>query len=194
RGGGRRGGVEGLRWRASGVAISLCARAGLAAPARAAPALVAGYGFGEGSGALTADVSGNGIVGTLVSGPAWVAGRNGTGLSFNGSTTYVNLGNPAALQLTGSMTLSAWVFEPANVGDDGQIVAKSDGAAGWQLKSSPDTGVRTFAVRIVNSSGAIVQRYSRTVRALNVWYHVTGVYDAAAQTLNIYVNGVLDNG
>jgi len=176
------------------VALVLCAIASVAGPARAAPGLLAGYGFSEGSGTSTTDASGNGITGALVSGPAWVAGKNGTGLSFNGSSTYVDLGNPAALQLTGSMTLSAWVLETANVGDDGQIVAKSDGGAGWQLKSSPDTGVRTFAVRLVSSTGAIVQRYSRTVRSLNTWYYVTGVYDAAARTLNIYVNGALDNG
>jgi hypothetical protein len=32
------------------------------------------------------------------------------------------------------------------------------------------------------------------VLTTNTWYHVAGVYDAAAQTLSIYVNGVLDNG
>ncbi len=126
--------------------------------------------------------------------PAWVAGKNGTGLSFNGSSTYVDLGTSAALGFTGSMTLSAWVYETANVGDDGQIVAKSDGGSGWQLKSTPDTGARTFGIAITNSSGGYVGRYSSTVRALNTWYHVAGVYDATAQTLNIYVNGVLSNG
>src|SRR5206468_1589688 len=30
--------------------------------------------------------------------------------------------------------------------------------------------------------------------ALNTWYFVASVYNAAAQTLDIYVNGVLDNG
>ena len=164
------------------------------APAQAATGLVAGYGFSEGSGSTTADASGNGITGTLVSGPTWTAGRNGTGLSFNGSSTYVDLGNPAALQFAGSMTLSAWVYETANVFDDGQIVAKSDGESGWQLKSTPDTGVRTFGIAITNSSGAPIQRYSNTIRALNTWYHVAGVYDAAAQTLSLYVNGNLDNG
>ncbi len=88
------------------------------------------------------------------------------------------------------MTLSAWVFETGNVADDGQIVAKSDGAAGWQLKSTPDTGVRTFGIAV----NAVVQRYSRTVRVLNTWYHVAGVYNATTRTLDIYVNGVLDNG
>ena len=158
------------------------------------PNLLAGYGFGEGGGTTTADASPNGFSGTLVGSPGWVAGKNGTGLSFNGSSTYVDLGNPVGLQFSGSMTLSAWVFETANVGDDGQIVAKSDGSSGWQLKSSPDTGVRTFAVAVSDAGGNPVQRYSRTVRALNTWYHVAGVFDATARTLDIYVNGVQDNG
>ena len=113
-------------------------------PARAAapldsPGLLAGYGFGEGAGTTTADTSGNGFTGTLVGSPGWVTGRTGTGLSFNGSTTYVDLGNPSGLQFTGSMTVSAWVHETANVGDDGQIVAKSDGSSGWQLPSTLQT-------------------------------------------------------
>jgi glucose/arabinose dehydrogenase/PKD repeat protein len=168
-------------------------------PARAAapldsPALLAGYGFSEGAGNTTADASPNAFGGTLVGSPGWVAGKNGTGLSFNGSSTYVDLGNPSALQFSGSMTLSAWVLETANVGDDGQIVAKSDGISGWQLKSSPDTGVRTFAVVVTDASGNPVQRYSSTVRALNTWYHVAGIFNATARTLDIYVNGALDNG
>jgi hypothetical protein len=146
------------------------------------------------AGTTTADASGNGLSGTLVGSPAWVSGKNGIGLSFNGSSTHVDLGNPTALQFTGSMTVSAWSHETANVGDDGQIIAKSDGSSGWQLKSSPDTGVRTFAIAVTDANGNPVQRYSGTVRALNTWYHVTGVFNAAARTLDIYVNGVLDNG
>ena len=80
-----------------------------------------------------------------------------------------------------------------DAGDDGQIIAKSDDSSGWQLKTSPDTGPHTFAIAISSSSGR-VQRYSTTVRALNTWYHVAGVYNATARTLDIYVNGVRDNG
>jgi hypothetical protein len=29
---------------------------------------------------------------------------------------------------------------------------------------------------------------------LNTWYHVAGVYNATTLTLDIYVNGILDNG
>ena len=28
----------------------------------------------------------------------------------------------------------------------------------------------------------------------NRWYHVAGVYDAAAKTMNVYLDGQLDNG
>ena len=115
-------------------------------------------------------------------------------LSFNGSSSYVDLGNPALLQITGSMTWSAWVEAAANPAADGQIVAKADDASGWQLKTSPDTGPHTFGVRVAGATNTLAQRYSTTVRSLNVWYHVAGVYNASAQTLDISVNGVLDNG
>jgi hypothetical protein len=54
--------------------------------------------------------------------------------------------------------------------------------------------VRTFAVVVTDASGNAVQRYSSTVRALNTWYHVAGIFNATARTLDIYVNGALDNG
>jgi hypothetical protein len=92
------------------------------------------------------------------------------------------------------MTWSAWVKAAANPADDGQIIAKSNDAGGWQFKTSPDTGPHTFGVAVTAISGFKAQRYSVTQRALNTWYYVAGVYDASGSTLNIYVNGVLDNG
>ena len=82
----------------------------------------------------------------------------------------------------------------ANPADDGQIVAKSNDASGWQFKTSPDTGPHTFGVGVAGATNTFAQRYSTTVRSLNVWYHVAGVYNASARTLDIYVNGVLNNG
>src|SRR5262249_37216081 len=82
----------------------------------------------------------------------------------------------------------------ANPPDDGQIVAKSDGHGGWQFKTSPDTGPETFGLAITGSSGSATQRYSTTVRALNTWYHLAAVYNAAAGTMDVYVNGTLSTG
>jgi len=92
------------------------------------------------------------------------------------------------------MTWSAWVKAAANPGDDGNIIAKSDATSGWQFKTSLDTGSQTFGIAVSGSANDWTQRYSSTVRSLNVWYHVAGVYNAAAQTLDFYVNGVLNNG
>jgi hypothetical protein len=133
-----------------------------------------------------------------VNGATWsTAGKNGGALSFNGTSNYVDLGNASGWALTGSATWSAWVFATGNPADDGQIISKSGsggGNAGWQLKTSPDTGPQTFAVGVSPDGNTSVQRYSTTARALNTWYYVAGVYDATAKTLHIYVNGVLDDG
>ena len=156
--------------------------------------LVAAYSFNEGTGTSVADASGNGNTGTVV-GASWTAGgKYGGALSFNGSSSYVDLGNPAAFGVTGSMTWSAWINSAANPPDDGIIVAKSDSASGWQVKTSPDTGPQTFGSSVSASAGSRIQRYSTTVRSLNTWYHVAGVYDASARTLSVYVNGVLSSG
>src|SRR5262245_19121799 len=65
---------------------------------------IAAYAFSDGAGATTADASGNGIVGTLF-GATWAAGKNGGGLAFNGTSSYVDLGAPALVQNTGSLTV-----------------------------------------------------------------------------------------
>ena len=63
----------------------------------------------------------------------------------------------------------------ANPPDDGQIIAKSDDTSGWQFKTSPDTGPHTFGMGVAGATNTFAQRYSTTVRSLNVWYHVAGV-------------------
>jgi hypothetical protein len=162
--------------------------------------LVAAYSFNEGAGTVAADASGRGHTGSLTDATWTVDGKYGNALAFNGTTSYVDLGNAADLQITGSMTWSAWIFATADPGDDGQIIAKSlsAGAAwrpqGWHFKTSPDTGPHTFGVGVSPDGLSLTQRYSTAVRALNTWYHVSGVYDAAAGTLDIYVNGILDDG
>ena len=115
----------------------------------------------------------------------------GGGLSFTGDD-HVNLGNPAQLQMTGSMTLTA-IRISSNPVDDASIVSKL-GDVGWQLKTIADTGSRTLGIQISAPGGEVVQRYGGTVLATGTWYHVAGVYDASARTLSVYLNGALNNG
>src|SRR5262249_49635612 len=120
----------------------------------------------------------------------------GNALVFSGSdSSYVDLGNPASLQLTGSMTVSAWINSAAYPGDDAAIVSKRDSTGGYQLDTTVDGGPRTIGFQLTNpSTGATMKRLGATTLQLNQWYFVTGVYDAQAQTINVYLNGVLDNG
>ena len=85
----------------------------------APPGPVAAYSFDEGSGTVALDSSGNNNTGTLVNNPAWTLGKYGKALSFNGSTSYVDLGSPGAFDTPGSMTWSAWVYAAADLPDEG---------------------------------------------------------------------------
>jgi uncharacterized protein (TIGR03437 family) len=156
--------------------------------------LIAAYAFDENSGSTTTDASGNSNTGQI-KGATWTASaKHGKALSFNGSSSYIDLGKSATLQSSGSMTWSAWIYATGNPPDDGQIIARSDNSTGWQLKTTPDTGKRTFGIAVSGSSSGHTQRYSKTVYSLNTWYYVAGVYNTGTKTLDIYVNGVLDNG
>ena len=159
--------------------------------------LAAAYAFDEGKGSTTVDDSGNGNTGQI-HGATWTSkAKHGKALSFNGSSSYVDVGNGSSLQGTGSMTWSAWVYAAANPVDDGNIIAKSSwgsGLIGWQFKTTPDSGPHTFGILISADGNTYTERCSKTVRALKTWYHVAAVYNASAGALDIYVNGVLDDG
>ena len=159
----------------------------------APPGLAASYAFDEGTGTTTADSSGHGLAGTLTNGATWMPAHFGNGVSLDGANDYVNLNNPTGLQFTGSMTISGWIYSQAFPGDDAAIVSKRT-TVGYQLDTTVDTGRRTVGFKLTNSSGADMFRYGATTLQANTWYFVAGVYDATAKTLNVYVNGQLDNG
>src|SRR3954447_7720257 len=96
--------------------------------------ITAGYAFDEVSGTSAADASGHNIVGTLTNGPTFTAGRYGNAVTLDGANDFVNLGNPTALQLTSSMTVSAWVYATSFPVDDAAVVSKrTSGESGYQL-------------------------------------------------------------
>ena len=116
-------------------------------------------------------------------------------MALDGVNDYVNLGNPTALQLTGSMTVSAWIYSSSFPVDDAAIVSKRTGAeSGFQLDTTIDKGARTIGFKLTNSSGGQMFRYGATTLQPNTWYYVTGVYNASSQTIDVYLNGQLDNG
>jgi len=71
--------------------------------------LVSYWGFEEGSGATAYDNTGANNA-TLYNAPAWLAGKYGGGLLFDGINDYADAGNGASLTIANSLTLEAWVY------------------------------------------------------------------------------------
>ena len=102
---------------------------------------------------------------------------------------------PHRAQLTGSMTVSAWIYATAFPSDDAAVVSRRDSSErGFQLDTTVDTGRRTIGFKLTNSSGGNMIRYGATTLQTNTWYNIAAVYNAAAQTLHVYLNGQLDDG
>ena len=74
------------------------------------------------------------------------------------------------------------------------VSKRSSGELGFQLDVTKDTGPRTIGFKLTNSSGGQMFRYGATTLQPNTWYHIAGVYDAATQSLHVYLNGELDDG
>ena len=145
------------------------------------------------SGRVVLDTSGHGLVGTFRAAPQQEAGVRGPAAVFDGAN-YVDFGRSTALRLAGSMTITAWISSSAYPGDDAVIVSQLGTQRGYQLDTTIDQGPRTIGFKLSDACGHLMARYGATPLALHTWYHVAGVYDAAAQTLDVYLNGALDDG
>jgi hypothetical protein len=152
---------------------------------RTVPALVAAYGFEEGSGATVADSSGNGLTGTI-SNATWVNnGQFGKALSFNGTNAWVTVADSPLLHLTTGMTLEAWVKPAAaatgwtnvmfkeRVGDGNYTLYSADGAGG-----KPVAGV--------DINGGILASATSPL-AVGAWAHLAATYNGSSVVM--YVNG-----
>ena len=102
-------------------------------------------------------------------------------MNLDGVDDYVNLGNPPALQLTGQHDAQRLGQLGGFPADDAAIVSKRGHRVGFQLDTTI-TGPRTIGFKLTSSSGGNMFRYGATTLQPNTWYHVAGVYDAAAQT------------
>lgn len=101
-------------------------------------------------------------------------------VTYNGSTSYVDCGNPTALQLSTQITIEAVVY-PTSFAGLGNIVAKNGNSAYRFRLDSTSPGALWWYV-----SGNAIQGGSTP---LNTWGHLT--VTGNAQGLAAYINGVL---
>ena len=163
------------------------------AAAGTAPAatLIGHWMFDEGTGSTTADSSGNGHPLTLQGGAGWTTGVVGPhALSVTPQQDAASSG--PVIDTSASFTVSAWVKLDNTNGY--QTFVSEDGAnvAAFYLQLRGDTGRFAFTRLAYDSTaayGAIAT--SPIVPQDGVWYLLTGVYDAQAGSMSLYVNGAL---
>ncbi len=152
-------------------------------PCPSPSALVAAYSFDAGSGSTAADDSGNGNAGTLANASWTSAGEYGGALSFNGSSSYVTVADNASLDLSGALTLEAWVYPTASGSGSGAIVAKERAGGGLPYGFETTGGVPDAYINV----GSHASVSGTAALPLNSWTFVSASYDGTL--LRLYVNG-----
>jgi hypothetical protein len=149
------------------------------------PGLVAAWEFDEGTGTTTADASGRGHTGTLVSSPTWTTTgcKFGNCLSFSGTGKRVTVPDAADLHLTTNFTLMGWAL-PSNTTAYKTILIKEESAGlVYLMYAAPKETWLDFGgvdVNVASASGSL---------STTVWSHVAFTYDGA--TAKEWLNGVV---
>lgn len=106
------------------------------------------------------------------------SGEFGKALSFDG-TGLVSIPDNNSIDLTGSMSISAWFY--ASSANEGSLVAHtaSNGGLGWELDSRSGGVVQLF----LDNHGGTSPTYTA-----GRWNHVVGVYNGS--TITVYLNGI----
>ena len=143
----------------------------------------AAYPFSEGSGTITADVTGHGNDGTLVNAPAWTAGgRFGSGLAFDGMGAHgVGMPRSDTLALPGAFTVEKWVKRTQEA-DQFLLAVPSDYPYnGLMISSQGSVG---FSAAFTDGEAWLG---SSPTLALNAWTHVALTYESGY--LRLYLDG-----
>jgi hypothetical protein len=143
--------------------------------------------FDETGGTTAADASGNSHTGTLVGGPAWVAGRSGNALAFDGANDYVSL-PPNVVADLADFSIATWVWWDA----ERTWARVFDFGSGIQhymtLTPRSGTGVMRFAMTTTLNAGEQAIEAGAALPA-GQWVHVAVTLKGS--TGSLYVNGAL---
>ena len=149
-------------------------------------------------GASTAvDLSGNANDGTVGSTVTWPATNKGVSANSDGAnvTGGIDLGNPTALQITGGLTISAWIrSDNATPASNEYIVSKYDASASQRAYGL--VLLTTGNVRMTYQSAGTPYDNAEDVDSTgtlssNVWHHVVGTFEPSTAG-KIYIDGSLD--
>ena len=143
------------------------------------------------------DSSQYGNHGTTSNGPGNVTGPIADAGSFDGANSYVEIADSFSLDITGSLTLEAWI-KKENIAGDRIIVSKyNKGFSARSYDLGFDRGghfgqsyVTVSSDGVLNNGGILE---STSAIANDEWHHVTGVYDNSNLKLYMFLDGILDS-
>lgn len=116
-------------------------------------------------------------------GMAYASGKYNQAGLFNGTTSRVSCGTNSSLNITGDITVSAWIY-PTSTGEGGYgvIFTKTTGGSdGYEFDMTVGTGL------LFSARGGNTGTTANSSVTLNTWQHVAAVRSGTA--LTFYVNG-----
>ncbi len=154
------------------------------------PNLMGWWKLDETSGFTVVDSSGHGNHGFVIGSPTSVEGMIDRALRFDGQDDYIDCGSGPSLNITGQVTVAAWIKLSATDLDQ-QIAGNIGNQGGYLFNMYTNNKVDLI---ILSSGGQYALNRDvagGTVMTTDVWYHVAGVY-SQGNYIKTYVDGALD--
>jgi hypothetical protein len=118
-----------------------------------------------------------------------VYSQNNTLAGFSSSTTYAEIPDGPAYDITGSITLEAWIFPTTwRAMHQGQVISKIEESSNSGYFLGVGDGGNIKFVFIDGSNFKVISTSSNPL-TLNSWQHIASIYDGSK--MYIYVNGQL---
>ena len=137
------------------------------------------------------DSSGNGLHGKIVGDAKIVADSERGNVLKIGGAGFVDCGNNPAFDITGSITVTAWIRTNLDTAYSA-IITKGDSA--WRLHMYSNSNMAKFEHSGLETGGDSFKRWAGLAGQADVndgtWHHLAGVYDG--KKLYLYVDGKLD--
>ena len=119
------------------------------------------------------------------------ASAQNTALDFDGSNDYIQITDDNSLDISSSITISAWIY-PTNIANKDGILAKrtsTENSGDWALRF---TSAAKLKLLIWDGNASNGSTSSNSSISLNTWTHISVTHDNSTNTTKFYINGLLD--
>ena len=112
-------------------------------------------------------------------------------LDLDGSNDYVQVADDNALDISSSITVSAWIY-PTNIANKDGIISKrtsTENSGDWAFRL---TSAAKLKLLIWDGDANNGSTSSTNAVSTNTWTHIAFTHDNSTNTTKFYINGSLD--